>query len=165
VQMKQGRFADAQQTLRDALDLFGKNIKGDHQYVASAEHYLGEALLAQGKYREAQPVLLAAVERWKRTGAPVWRSARSASALGEVLQGLGRTDEAEQYLVESYKDLSSDPAADDDLKRLARERVTKFYTALGQRQKLDKLLQAGRGGNSMPARQSSAKPVTAQSGG
>jgi tetratricopeptide (TPR) repeat protein len=166
VQMKQGRFADAEQTLRDTLVLFGKNVKGDHQYIASAEHYLGEALLAQGKYREAEPVLLAATERWKRTGAPIWRSARSGSALGEALEGQGRTDEAEQYLVESYKDLSADPNADDDLKRIARERVTKFYTALGQREKLNTLMQQTAGGNSSPARQSSAKPAkTSPSGG
>ena len=112
VQMKQGRFADAEKTLRDTLVLFSQNIRGDHQYIASAEHYLGEALLAQHKYREAEVVLLAAMERWKRTGAPVWRSARSASALGEALHGQGRTDEAEQYLVDSYRDLNADPGAD-----------------------------------------------------
>jgi tetratricopeptide (TPR) repeat protein len=151
VQMKEGRFADAEQTLREALVLFGKNIRGDHQYIASAEHYLGEAQLAQGKYPEAEVVLHSAVERWKRTGAPIWRSARSASALGEALHGQGRTDEAEQYLVQSYKDLNADPGADNDSKRIARERVTKFYTALGQRQKLNTVLQAS-GSNSTAAR-------------
>ena len=39
----------------------------------------------------------------------VWRSARSASALGEALHRQGRTDEAEQYLVDSYRDLTADP--------------------------------------------------------
>jgi eukaryotic-like serine/threonine-protein kinase len=96
-------------------------------------------------------VLHSAVERWKRTGAPIWRSARSASALGEALHGQGRTDEAEQYLVQSYKDLNADPGADNDSKRIARERVTKFYTALGQRQKLNTVLQAS-GSNSTAAR-------------
>jgi len=165
VQMKQGRFTESERTLRDTLVLYSKNVRDDHQYVASAEHYLGEALLAQGKYREAEPVLLAAMERWKRTGAPIWRSARSASALGEALQGQGRNDEAEQYLVESYKDLNADPGADSDSRRIARERVTKFYNALGQAQKLNTLLQAGSGGTSATARQSNAKPATSQSGG
>ncbi len=40
---------------------------------------------------------------------PVWRSARSGSALGEALQGQGRTDEAEQHLVDSYRELNADP--------------------------------------------------------
>jgi serine/threonine protein kinase/TolA-binding protein len=164
VLMRQNKFADAEQTLRDTLVIFTKNIRGDHQYIASAEHYLGEALLAQHKYGEAEIVLLAAIEHWKRTGAPVWRSARSGSALGEALQGQGRTDEAEQHLVDSYRELNADPGADGDSKRIARERVTKFYTSLGRREKLNTLLQTG-GGNAVPARQSSAKPRTSASGG
>lgn len=165
VQMKQGKFAEAEQMLRDTLILFSQNVRGDHQYTASAEHYLGETLLAQHKYREAEPVLFAAVERWKRTGAPVWRSARSASALGESLEGQGRMDEAEQYLVESYRDLSADPGADDVSKRIARERVTKFYTASGQREKLNKVLSQIGGDPSAPATQSTAKAATPTKGG
>jgi len=165
VQMKQGKFADAEQTLRDTLVLYGKNIRGDHQYIASAEHYLGEALLAQGKYRDAEVALLSAVERWKRTDAPAWRSARSGSALGEALQGQGRTDEAEQFLVESYRELNADPGADPDSKRIARERVTKFYTALGRREKLNTVLLENGGGDSTSARQSTAKPAPSPSGG
>ncbi len=163
VQMRQGRFLEAEQILRDTLVLYGKNVRGDHQYVASTEHYLGEALLAQNKFREAEVVLLAATERWKRTGAPAWRSARSASALGEALHGLGRIDQAEQYLVESYRELNADPGADNDSKRLARERVSKFYTALGQRQKLNTLLHETGGGGE--ARQSSVQSTKSASGG
>ena len=164
VLMRQSKFADAEQTLRDTLVIFTKNIRGDHQYIASAEHYLGEALLAQHKYGEAEIVLLAAIEHWKRTGAPIWRSARSGSALGEALQGQGRTDEAEQYLVDSYRDLNADAGADPDSKRIARERVTKFYTALGKREKLNTLLQTG-GSKSAPAKQSSAHPAASATGG
>jgi serine/threonine protein kinase/tetratricopeptide (TPR) repeat protein len=162
VQMRQGRFNEAEQVLRNTLVLFAKNIPRDHQYVASAEHYLGEALLAQNKYREAEVILTAATERWKRTGAPAWRSARSASALGEALSGLGRTDEAEHYLVDSYRELNADPGADRDTKRIARDRVTKFYTALGQRQKLNTLLLEAGGGE---ARQSSVQRTASPAGG
>jgi serine/threonine protein kinase/tetratricopeptide (TPR) repeat protein len=154
VEMRQRKFSEAEQVLRDTLGLFGKHLPADHQYVASAEHYLGESLLAQGKFREAEVVLLAATERWKRSGAPAWRSARSASALGEALQGQGRNDEAEEYLVDSYRELKADPGADDETKQLARERVAKFYTTIGQRQKLNTLLLEGGGGE---ARQSSAQ--------
>ena len=112
----------------------------DHQYVASAEHYLGEVLLAQKKYDDAEKVLTAAMERWKRTGAPAWRSARSASALGEVLHKLGRCQDAERYLVDSYRELIAAAAADQDTKQIARERITRFYTDVGQPGKLDALL-------------------------
>jgi tetratricopeptide (TPR) repeat protein len=164
VQMRQNRFAEAERTLRDTLLLYSQNIRGDHQYIASAEHYLGEVLIAQHRYREAEVVLLSAIERWQRTGAPVWRSARSSSAYGEALQGEGRVGEAEQYLVQSYRELSSDAGVDGDIKRIARERVTKFYTALGQRQKLNQLLQEN-GGDSASGRQGNAKPATSTSGG
>jgi eukaryotic-like serine/threonine-protein kinase len=164
VQMRQSRFAEAERTLRDTLLLYSENIRGDHQYIASAEHYLGEVLTAQRKYREAEVVLRSAMERWKRTGAPAWRSARSSSALGEALQGQGRMEEAEQYLVQSYRELSADAGVDADIRRSARERVTRFYTALGQRQKLNQLLQQ-KPEDAAPARQSSVKPATSPSGG
>ncbi len=164
VQMRQRRLAEAEQMLRETIVLYSKNVRGDHQYVASAEHYLGESLLAQRRFREAEVVLLVATERWKRTGAPAWRSARSANALGEALHGLGRDDEAEQYLVHSYRELNADPGADNDSKRLARERVTKFYTELGQREKLNALVSKA-GGGGPAARQSNAKPATSSTGG
>jgi hypothetical protein len=78
------------------------------------------------------------------------------------LNGLGRTDEAERYLVDSYRELAADPGADRDSKRLARDRVSKFYIALGQREKLNTLLLEAGGGE---ARQSSAQAAAATTGG
>jgi len=143
VLMKQAKFAEAEELLRQTLDLFARNLPPDHQYIASTEHYLGEALLATGKLAEAEQVLTAAMNRWQRTGAATWRSARSANALGEVLHRQGRNQEAETHLVQSYRELIADPAAEADCQRLARERITKFYVATGQRQKLDALLREG----------------------
>jgi tetratricopeptide (TPR) repeat protein len=138
--MKQAKFDEAEQSLRESLTLFAKNLPPDHQYIASAEHYLGEALMATGKLDEAEEVLTAAMSRWQRTGAAAWRSARSANALGEVLHRQGHDPEAEGYLVRSYRELVADPAAEADSQRIARERITKFYTDTGQRPKLDGLL-------------------------
>ena len=95
-------------------------------------------------------MLTAAMERWKRTGAPAWRSARSANALGEALHQLGRNQEAERYLVDSYRELIAAPAADQDTKRIARERITRFYTDIGQPGKLDALLLEGARENGSP---------------
>lgn len=143
VLLKQARFAEAELLLRETLGLFTPNLPPDHQYIASAEHYLGEALLGQRKYNDAGPILIAAMERWKRSDAPAWRSARSASALGEVLYKQGRKREAEAYLADSFHHLSVDEGADEDSKRAARERLTRFYKELGQPQKLDALLKEG----------------------
>jgi serine/threonine protein kinase/TolA-binding protein len=140
VWIRNAKLADAEQLLRDTLELYAKHIAPDHQYVASAEHYLGEALLLQHKFADAQKVLTSAMDRWKRSGAPGWRVARSASALGEALHRQRRDEEAERYLVESYRELSADPAADRESKRIAHERIARFYTDLGQRQKLDALI-------------------------
>jgi tetratricopeptide (TPR) repeat protein len=138
--MRRANFAEAERLLRDTLNLFAKNDALDHQYAASAEHYLGEALLAQRKHADAEVTLLSAIERWQRTGAPAWRSARSASALGEALFKQGRIQEAESHLVASLKELIADPAADRDSKRIARERVATFYTSLGRRRQLETLM-------------------------
>src|SRR5690606_33995693 len=81
-----------------------------------------------------------AMHRWQRTGAPGWRVARSANALGEALYRQGRIEEAEEHLVASYRALMTDPAADRDSKRIARERVEAFYQSLGRRRALDSLL-------------------------
>jgi eukaryotic-like serine/threonine-protein kinase len=141
--MRTERFGDAEGILRSTLELFRKHVPADHQYVASTEHYLGEALLAQKKFGDAEKVLTAAMERWKRTDAPAWRSARSANALGAVLHQLGRSEDAERYLVDSYRELMAAPAADQDTKLVARERITRFYTDKGQLRKLDALLLEG----------------------
>jgi tetratricopeptide (TPR) repeat protein len=138
--MRSEKFKDAEAILRNTLELFTKNVPPDHQYVASAEHYLGEALLAQKEYGEAETVLTDAIERWKRTDAPAWRPARSASALGEVLHKLGRSQDAERYLVDSYRVLVAESAADQDARQIARQRITRFYADMGQPGKLDALL-------------------------
>jgi len=145
VYMRQKKFAEAEPLLRDAIDLLRKNLPPDHQYIAAAEHYLGETLLATGKLDEAESVLTAAMNRWTATGSSAWRSARSASVLGEVLDRQGRTQDAERYLTTSYKQIMADPGADKDSRLAARERVTRFYTAHGQRQKLETLVPGAAG--------------------
>ncbi|MGH8176191.1 MAG: tetratricopeptide repeat protein, partial [Steroidobacter sp.] len=145
------KFADAEALLRNTLELFTGRLPIDHQYVASAEYYLGEALVAQKKLANAERVLTASIERCKRNGAPAWRSARSVNALGEIFHQLGRSQDAERYLVDSYRVLIAAPAADQDSKRLAQQRITRFYTELKQRNKLDALLRERAQENVSPA--------------
>jgi hypothetical protein len=103
---------------------------------------LGEVLLATQRLSDAEAMLTASMNRWKRTGAPAWRSARSASALGEALNREGHSREAEKYLVQSFRDLTADARADTETRAKARERVTRFYTERGQPQKLQELMVA-----------------------
>ena len=161
VLMRNAQFADAEDLLRETLELFARHLPPDHQYIASAEHYLGEALLAQKEFGEAETVLTDAMERWKRTDAPAWRPARSASALGEVLHKLGRSQDAERYLVDSYRVLVAESAADQDARQIARQRITRFYTDMGQHRKLDALLLEGTRVNAPPTATNSNSSRTA----
>ncbi|MBM0107788.1 tetratricopeptide repeat protein [Steroidobacter sp. S1-65] len=137
VLIKQNKFADAENVLRDTLDLFAKSLPPDHEYVASAEHYLGEALAGGGKLTDAEALFTAAMNRWKRTDAPEWRSARSASALGEILHREGRTQEAERYLLNSVQVITAANGVDRETVEKARERLSRFYTETNQSSKLD----------------------------
>lgn len=137
VLLTQSRLPEAEQELRRAYELVVANLPADHQYVASTEHYLGEALSAQGKLTEAESFLIAAKNRWKRTGAPPWRSARSASALGEVLHREGRDREAEEELVASYRILSTASGVDRETREAARTRLVRFYNDTKQPRKLE----------------------------
>jgi serine/threonine protein kinase/tetratricopeptide (TPR) repeat protein len=140
VLLTQSRLPEAEQQLRRAYELVVDKLPADHQYVASAEHYFGEALLARGKLAEAEERLTGAKNRWQRTGAPAWRSARSASALGEVLHLEGRDREAEEELVASYQILSAASGVDRDTREAARARLVRFYADTKQQQKLEALV-------------------------
>jgi tetratricopeptide (TPR) repeat protein len=136
---KQGEYAEAEELLRKALDVFAKTLQGDHQYVASSEYLLGEVLLATNRLESAEAVLLASRSRFQRSGAPEWRAARSASALGEAIYRQGRAAEAERFLLEGYRSVNGSIGADPDAKAKARERIARYYTDRGQRHKLDEL--------------------------
>jgi hypothetical protein len=140
VLLTQSRLPEAEEQLRRAYELVVDKLPADHQYVASAEHYFGEALLARRKLAEAEQRLTGAKDRWKRTGAPAWRSARSASALGEVLHLQGRDREAEEELVSSYRILAAASGVDRDTREAARTRLIRFYSDTKQQQKLEALV-------------------------
>jgi TolA-binding protein len=128
-----GEYPEADLTLRTALDVFAETVPADHQYIASAEYFLGEILLSTQRSTEAEAVLAASMNRWKRAGAPPWRAARSASALGEALYRQGRTHEAEKYLSDSFRELAADSTADAPAKEKARERFERYVRKPSQR--------------------------------
>jgi len=136
---REQKYDRAEQQLREALDVYARSLPPDHQYIAASEYVLGEVLLATKRLPDAEAMLLASMNRWKRTDSSTWRAARSASALGEVLYRERRYEEAEKYLVEGFRGLGPESGADADTKRRARERIARFYTDRGQRHKLDEL--------------------------
>ncbi len=137
---RQGRFAEAEAPVREALEVYGRTLPPDHQYVAAAEYVLGEVLLNTDRLADAQAVLTASMNRWRRSDAPAWRAARSASALGEALYREGRAQEAEKYLLLGFRDLNTENGADKATRDRARERIRRFYADRGEHQKMRELL-------------------------
>jgi serine/threonine protein kinase len=142
VLLNRKQYPQAEEELRTALTVYAKTLPPDHQYIAWSEHILGEVLLATNRLPDAEATLTASMNRWKRVNSTEWRSARSASALGEALYRQGRVKAAEPYLVDSYRVLSADKSSDRDAVAKARERVVRFYTDRGQPDKLEAALAA-----------------------
>jgi tetratricopeptide (TPR) repeat protein len=139
IHWRQRKFAEAEAELKSALEIYATTLPPDHQYVASAEYLMGEVLLALNRLPDAEAMLTASMNRWKRTDAPAWRAARSASALGEAMHRQGRNPQAEKYLLEGYEVIGSQTGADPLTKQRTRERLAKFYVDTNQRDKLNAL--------------------------
>jgi tetratricopeptide (TPR) repeat protein len=133
--IERGEYAEAETQARAAIAVFGK-MPPDHPYMASAEYYLGVALLATHRPKDAEQYFTAAMNRAKRASEPDWRVARAASGLGEALYRQGRAGEAESYLVNSYRTVSTNPSADANTQAVVHDRVVRFYT---ERKQLDRL--------------------------
>ncbi len=141
----------AEKEIRSALDIFATTLPADHQYVAAGEYVMGEIMLARHQLVDAEAVLTASMHRWRRSDAPPWRAARSASALGESLHRQGRHAEAEKHLRDGYLELTVGAGADQQTKTRARERIARFYVDTGQREKLNDLQLATSHDPSAPA--------------
>jgi serine/threonine protein kinase/TolA-binding protein len=152
IQIERKEYAEAEAQLRAAIANFQKSVPADHPYTAAAEYYLGEVLLRSNRPKDAEAVFMAAMNRSRHANEAEWRAARSASGLGEALYRQGRANEAEPYLVNSYRTLSADRNADATAQANARERVVRFYTDRGQVQKLHALTEETRPETSSAAR-------------
>lgn len=138
--LKRNKLTAAEEQVQFALHIYAKALPADHQYTAAAEHVLGEVLIAQGRYREAEQVLLTARDRWIRTKAAPWRAARTTSAIGEAVYRQQRLQQAEQYLLEGYRGVASDAGATPEARERTRERLQRFYRETGHPEKLRQLV-------------------------
>jgi tetratricopeptide (TPR) repeat protein len=112
--VKMGRYADAEKHLNTALEIFADTLPKDHQYVASAKHWLGEALLRSGNPDRAATELDEAFDIWISSKAPAWLAARTESALGAALVQSGHPKEGKARLAHSYETLRRDRGSDDE---------------------------------------------------
>ena len=90
-----GRHAEAEKLYREALAVFEK-AHGDDPKTATVLNNLGALLRAQARYKEAEPVLRRAIAMKEKTlGADSTSVAHTLTHLAEVLEQLGKKDEAE----------------------------------------------------------------------
>lgn len=139
-------FPAAEKVAQAALVTYRARLPPDPQYIAANENSLGEALLGQQRFAEAEQVLSASAERWKQLDAQGWRSARCLSALGEAIYHQGRAAEAEPLLLEGYRIVAVDLTADQQTKRKIYQRLARFYRQTGRPNELAQL--ETRGGQS-----------------
>jgi tetratricopeptide (TPR) repeat protein len=93
----QKKYAEAERLQRTVLPVFEK-AHGDDPKTATALNNLGANLQMQGRYKEAEPVLLRALAMKEKTlGAMSLSVANTLSNLAEVCDALGRKAEAEKH--------------------------------------------------------------------
>ena len=123
--LNQGRAHEAVALLSDAIAIHEKT-KPHLYYLASAEHFLGEAQLAVGDFNAAEQTLNLAIQHLGSAGATPWRMARSRNTLGEVLLRTGRRSQGIKVLRESQRQLLQDRTADGVAQEQATERLERL---------------------------------------
>jgi tetratricopeptide (TPR) repeat protein len=95
--VEQGRYAEAEQQLRTALQLAGSDAQ-----AATAWNNLAGVYVDQGRYHEAQHAYRSSLRLWEKIeGADGSRKANALNGLGGVLVDLGRLQEAERCITRS----------------------------------------------------------------
>jgi eukaryotic-like serine/threonine-protein kinase len=139
VQIDLGKYVEAEEQCRAALAVLQKSLPADHGHIAAAEYWLGVVLLARQRPQDAEAYFQAGMSRSKRNGDPEWRVARASSGVGAALYAQGRAHEAESYLVNGYRVLSTSATADPRSREIARDWLVRFYTERGHTDKLQAL--------------------------
>jgi tetratricopeptide (TPR) repeat protein len=103
--------ASAEPLLRESLGILKAKLPTDYPPVFAAEIRLGEALTAEGKAGDAEPILRNALASAYNPPFPIpaWQVGEAESALSRCLLVLGRRQEANGLLELSRKKLLTDP--------------------------------------------------------
>jgi hypothetical protein len=107
----QGDPTSAEPMLRKADEVLKKRLPPQYPPVTATQIRLGEALIAQGKAGEAEPILQSALQSVYSPPfrIPAWQVGEAESAMGWCLGLLGRTNEARRLLLRSQEKLAMDP--------------------------------------------------------
>lgn len=101
IRSRQGRYADAESFVRDAIEEGERTVGGQHSDIGVARNTLGGILMLTGDLAGAQAELEAARTILKAGAAAPHNLAMNATTLGSVAQMQGRLDEAVAHLTEA----------------------------------------------------------------
>ena len=138
LRLEQKRYAEAEAPAREALAL-RLTLKSDTDPpLWAVQMQIGTALAGQRKFAEAEEVLARCLQAQRAAQVSEYRQATTKKWLGLTFFGLGRTNEAEQLLLEAWD--GARVASEHGLtapERGAVEQLIEFYEAAGKPEKVN----------------------------
>jgi len=133
---KREQWQDAEGVLREAMSVSSKALPEGHPNHATAPLLLGRAFMKQTRPDDAEPLLRQAL-RLRRESLPHddWRIGVAERDLGQALDALGRSGEAERHLLAAYEVLSTHYAKDPESLANLRAIVHDHYERRGLSEK------------------------------
>jgi serine/threonine protein kinase len=104
---REGKSGQAEQLFTELLAVRRRALGAEHPNTIQALASLGNIKLATRQYPEAESLLRAAVEGYRKGLADSWQSYYAQSMLAEALAAQGRTAEAEPLLTAGYAGLQA----------------------------------------------------------
>jgi hypothetical protein len=136
-----GLLDKAEPMLRDRMDRYLKKEGLDSPYTGEAMAHLGENLLWQKKYDQAETVLRDCVAIADKTMSGHWAPFAIRSMLGGALLGQKKYADAEPFLIEGYEGMLKRQAQIPPQGQVrlteAIQRLVELYEATGQTEKAE----------------------------
>jgi tetratricopeptide (TPR) repeat protein len=131
----EGRYSEAEQQARHALQIFRNSYPKGHPWTAGALAILGLTLNKTGRATQAEALLRESLEiRTRLLGKKHYLTAFTQGVLGDCLAMQGRYAEAEPLLKDAYSTLTSIQREGSPLAIEAAQRLEAFYAAWGKPQ-------------------------------
>ena len=127
----QGRLAESQTVLQEALEILERALGADHARTLAAVTALGELYLAQGRYESAEAMYRRAVAALEKNQAQDIDRAGAMASLAAICRARGRLTEAEQLYRRALPLWESLLPAEDYAKKL--RELGALYRADGRR--------------------------------